>query len=269
MNFEIYICLTTIPSRIKTVYKTIKSLINQSYRSHKIILSIPNKYIRFENNIDREEIDLLIKMFNNYKNNNDEPILYVNIINKDYGPGTKLLGALHIEEVINSVQSYIVLVDDDVIYVNNFIENFCKLLSFNKNIVASNYVYKLYDINIGQGVDGFLIPIKYLDCFLKFFNIIENNNYKELYKYIIFHDDVYISYYFFLINIEIVFAGISNSYFIHNDIDGLVHNYDNRILFNEIIIPILNVLFLKGLFLAFSKKKCYFIYKNKPIFYIL
>jgi len=42
------VSLTTIPSRIKNVYKTIENLNNQTIKPDKIFLNIPNEYKRFK-----------------------------------------------------------------------------------------------------------------------------------------------------------------------------------------------------------------------------
>ena len=77
----IYISISTIPSRIKSIDKTINSLLSQTLKPDKIFVNIPNKYKRFKNNIEEKDIP-------NFSNE-------VEITRcEDFGPGTKLLGSL-------------------------------------------------------------------------------------------------------------------------------------------------------------------------------
>ena len=77
------VSLTTIPSRIKNVYKTIENLNNQTIKPDKIFLNIPIKYKRFKNDKIRENDISELKKLN------------IEVIRcEDYGPGTKLMGSL-------------------------------------------------------------------------------------------------------------------------------------------------------------------------------
>ena len=77
----IYISISTIPSRIKSIYKTINSLLSQTLKPDKIFVNIPSKYKRFKNNIDEKDIP-------NFSENVEVTRC------EDFGPGTKLLGSL-------------------------------------------------------------------------------------------------------------------------------------------------------------------------------
>lgn len=263
---KLYVCMTTIPSRIKNIDKAIESLINQTVKPYKIILSIPKYYIRFKEHVDSQEILLLSQRFEKYKNAENENIVLINKIEKDYGPGTKLLGALKSREIFD-IYSYIILVDDDVTYTFHFIEGFYKLILKN-TIAASYYVYEMHNIKIGQGVDGFLIPCKYLNNFYRFFDIIKD------YKNFIFHDDVYISYYLYLLNIAVLqIHTIDNKlcYEIYNDDNGLFQQFEyhtqlSRKYLNDIMIPSFNELLKRGVF-EFIKKHIFY-YKGKIILHL-
>ena len=74
------------------------------------------------------------------------------------------------------------------------LEYFDNLNKFKNNSieVGSYFVYN-YNIPIGQGSDGFFIKFNLLNYFLEYYNLICGKD------YINYHDDVYISYYFYLI----------------------------------------------------------------------
>lgn len=107
-NISVYISMTTIPSRFKFLVETVEKLLCQTMKPQKIIINIPKKYRRFPNieyNIPQELLD-----------NHD---VIVNIIDEDYGPITKILPAL---SIVQNSDDLIVIVDDDVEYPNNLIE---------------------------------------------------------------------------------------------------------------------------------------------------
>ena len=216
MNYKLFVCITTIPSRIERIFPCIDSLVNQKYMPYKIIISIPNKYIRFNDTVKDDFLDKLIDKYSCFFNCDNDNILKINKINEDYGPGTKLLGVLDLPEIYND--SYIVLADDDVMYQNYFLKDFNYFLQQNNGIGCASYnTYQLHDITIGQGVDGFMIPKRYLNSFKFFFNKI------KCYDNFIFHDDVYISYYLFLLGININNINIDNMliYIVYNDNNAL------------------------------------------------
>ena len=83
MDIKFCVSLTTIPSRVKSIYKTIESIQNQTLKPSKIYLSIPYKYKRFQN-LEIDESDIKDIKFKNLE-----------IIRcEDYGPATKLMGAI-------------------------------------------------------------------------------------------------------------------------------------------------------------------------------
>ena len=100
--------LTTIPSRIGHIEKTLHSIIDQSYKLDELYLNIPYS-------CSRENIEYVIPdSFSNY----------CNIIRgQDYGPLTKLIGPLLIEQDPDTV---IITFNDDAIYPESLVE---KLLS--------------------------------------------------------------------------------------------------------------------------------------------
>jgi hypothetical protein len=189
MNY--IVSLTTIPTKFATLHLTIDSIITQTLLPTKIIINIPKTY-----NFRMNECKIPEEQINEFIHKYSEHNVFINFLNEDYGPGTKLLGLLNsdIIEEYNASTTYILLIDDDLIYNPLMIEMFDKL---NNTDVCSFFVYNHLDIKIGQGADGFLIKLNTLDNFLAYYNIIKTHD------YIGYHDDFYISYYFYLINVSI------------------------------------------------------------------
>ena len=170
----IYISLSTIPSRIKNINKSIESFLNQTLKPDKIFINIPNKYRRFEQMIDEKDIPKF--------NNNIVEITRCD----DFGPGTKLMGSL--EKLKKN--SLIILADDDNIYENYMVEKFYYFYKVAPENAYSFYVHPLDNFPIGQGADGFAISTNHLEGIKKFYEKIVKD-YKELFLY----DDLWISYF--------------------------------------------------------------------------
>ena len=115
-----YISLTTVPKRLKnweSFSLNLKSLINQKTNiDYKIILSIPTTHILSgeENKINEELIEM-------QKNNSK---LIINKINKDYGPITKIIGAL---PFVSNPEDVIIVCDDDQFYHEEMLEYHLKM----------------------------------------------------------------------------------------------------------------------------------------------
>jgi GR25 family glycosyltransferase involved in LPS biosynthesis len=183
-----YCSMTTIPSRFANIHKTIDSLLNQSFPPKQIILNIPKQYgFRFDNqSIPQSDIDKLQRKYGTK--------LRIHMMEEDYGPGSKLLGALECEDI--SDDAYIILVDDDMLYCD-FLKHY--IVGIDKFPVFSACVeeHQGIDLKIGQGVNGFLMKKELLNRFQKYYEVIKDNT---LIKH---HDDLFISYYFKLIGISV------------------------------------------------------------------
>ena len=110
----IYVSVSTIPQRIKTIHKSIESLLNQTLKPDKIFINIPNEFRRFKEKI----------------NDNDIPKFPsgVEVTRcEDSGPGTKLLGSL--KKIDNDYPNEIILVLDATTGQNalNQVEVFSKI----------------------------------------------------------------------------------------------------------------------------------------------
>ena len=188
------ISLTTIPSKFDNLYQTIDSIISQKLFPNKIIINIPTKYsFRLNGSIIPEN------KINDFMDKYSKFGVYINIINNDYGPGTKLLGTLENNMIadFNPQETYVLLIDDDLIYKDYMIENIDSFIKNTGSKIGSFHTYKYKDIKIAQGADCLYINISLLKNFLKYFNLIKDKD------YILYHDDFYISYYFHLMSQEI------------------------------------------------------------------
>ena len=172
----IYVSLTTIPQRVKNLYKSVESLLNQSKKPDKIFVNIPKKYERFDEVIEDNQIPKI-------KHGNVEITRC-----EDFGPGTKLLGSIKkLKE-----NSLLILADDDNIYEDYMIEKLYHFYSIAPQNAYSFYVHPLGNLGVGQGADGFAINTNHLDGIKNFYDKIVKDN-KELFLY----DDLWISYFLY------------------------------------------------------------------------
>lgn len=103
------ISLTTIPSRIKYIEKTLKSLLKQTALIDLIVVNISRSYKRFPNfNPESLKLDFVI-----------DSKIKINFC-EDYGPASKILSLMD-SDLIDSTSS-IVFLDDDRIYHKKLIE---------------------------------------------------------------------------------------------------------------------------------------------------
>ena len=215
----IYVSLSTIPSRIKTINKSIDSLMNQSLKPDKIFLNIPTNFKRFKEIILDKDIPKL------------PDIVEINRCD-DCGPGTKLLGS------INKLKknSLIVLADDDQIYEDYMLETFNKFYQKNPNNAYSFYVHPLGKFGIGQGADGFAINTNSLENINLFYDKIVKDNF-ELFLY----DDLWISFFLFFIKKNKILSlhnflkedemGKKKTIYVsHNDKSGLISTYAENLI---------------------------------------
>jgi hypothetical protein len=90
------------------------------------------------------------------------------------------------------------------------IKTFDNEINCNNIEVGSFCVYNVNSVKIGQGGDGFLIKLNLLDNFLNYYNVIKEED------FINYHDDFYISYYFYLLNKNIEFIKPPNNCLIYD-----------------------------------------------------
>ena len=172
----IYVSISTIPQRVKNINLSVDSLLKQTKKPDKIFINIPNKYKRFDEVVNDNQIPKF----------SDSRVEVTRC--EDCGPGTKLLGSL---DKLNK-NSLLILADDDHIYEDYMIEKFYYFYSKAPNNAYSFYVHPLGNFGVGQGADGFAINTNHLDGIKIFYDKIVKN-YKELFLY----DDLWISYFLY------------------------------------------------------------------------
>jgi hypothetical protein len=173
-NTNFCVTFTTIPSRIKTIKKTIESIEKQTLKPNKIFLNIPNEYYRFP------KIEIIDSDIKNLETN------LVEITRcDDFGPATKIMGSL---EKIKKYDCSIII-DDDHIYNSRFCEIFIKEFEKEKKNY-SFYLQKIFDIKMAQCADGFLINNENLDLIESFYYKFVKKN-----KNLFLDDDLWISIY--------------------------------------------------------------------------
>lgn len=106
MHSRLWISLTTTPTRIHRIRPVMESLVNQTSPFDGVLLNIPYKLKR-----DGSEYDVPRWL-------DSLPKVCINRCD-DYGPATKLLGALEIE---SASDSRIIVVDDDTLYPPTMVE---------------------------------------------------------------------------------------------------------------------------------------------------
>lgn len=147
---KIILSLTSIPSRFHNLNYILHDLSRQN--CNEIWLNIPKKYNRFP------DWDGVIPKFNN-------PKVFVNVIDKDYGPGTKFIGpALKLDP-----DDLIIYVDDDTKYNHTMVDQFVKqikrescawgLSGFKFKDYFNNSIVRKHDekVDILEGYGGVIV----------------------------------------------------------------------------------------------------------------
>jgi hypothetical protein len=184
-NNNVFISLTTIPSRSKNIIFSLNSILNQTIIPQKIFITISKKNLR-EQQIDYQ-IPEIIKKY---------PLIEIIIIDKDNGPINKLYGGISKCEYNDDI---IITVDDDSIYNRYMIENIYKYSQKYKNQVIGTIGRIDYNTKIFGYYTRKPIEVKLLEGYgaigyRKKFLSLQDINTDNLSKEIIFNDDIYISY---------------------------------------------------------------------------
>ena len=198
-DYKIYVGLTTIPSRIDILINNLKHFVStQNVNFEKILITLPNKYRRFNDNISNKNIDKLKKI-------KKVEIIY---IENDLGPASKYLGPL-MNGYINE-DDILIIIDDDRIYNENLIKNLvCSINSFSEYQFYSGLWSYFFDKNytklknnhleitinnetnkdnfkFGNGLGGFFgfaLKLKnkqeFIDYNLKIINLIDKSFYHD------------------------------------------------------------------------------------------
>lgn len=159
-NTEYIVSITTIPSRIKLLEPVIQSFLNQNIgKPKKIIINIPNKYNRFPN----EQVNIP-SFFNKYHE------IYVNRLNYDYGPATKVLGLNKLNVNPNTI---ILVTDDDNIKKSNWAKILINNIKQNPKSVSSIHIETIYGKKVhgGRGFGFYKKAIDIRDIIDVFFKV--------------------------------------------------------------------------------------------------
>jgi hypothetical protein len=141
LQVPIYVGLTTLPSRIGKIRNTLDSLLEQTVVPDKIFLSIPDRSLR-------EGCSYVLP---EWLANKALPRVEVLRCERDYGPGTKLLGCL--PQITRP--ACLIVVDDDLKYSPFLVERLYHAQVTQRDSSFSFFVYRQGPFPIGQGADGF------------------------------------------------------------------------------------------------------------------
>ena len=243
--FKYYIHISTIQPRFPYLNGVINSWLNQSIKPEKIVIStsiMDKRYISHE-------------ILEQYKNDT----VSVQILDNDYGPNNKILGALKFYENLEDKDNvYIIICDDDIIYNDKTVKSYkdYKDKYYNsKDDYIYTYFYtqycrfinKFYGLNHLQGADTYLLTRNFL-------TFTTYTMYEEYLKKTIeecndafFQDDYVISYFIhFICKLKVKHIEPYGSYKKNNCIpndtqmhtDLKVHERENNVIkyFNSLIL---------------------------------
>jgi hypothetical protein len=181
----------TMSLRFGNLYKVIESFMNQSYPVEKIVITISRND---KKGIEDYKID-------NYKKLYDK--VEVQIVDFDYGPNTKVYGALKYYKGLNEKEKenlYMVICDDDIEYDKDLVQSYDESVKNNDEFIYTQFStedrLKIPDFSIHhvQGADSYLFNKFFLNINIdKYISFITNcflNCHESIYQ-----DDYLVSYY--------------------------------------------------------------------------
>jgi hypothetical protein len=170
--------MTSLPTRVAQIRPALESLLKGDRPPDAIILSLPRVALRGQGPWDVPGF-LTDRGWHGGR-------VRLNWTNIDFGPGTKLLGALPLLDPADIV----VLADDDVRYDPAFLAGIeVAMLRASEHAAFSYYTYRCGGMRIGQGCDGFAIRVADIADVQRFFD--QHVAGTDL----VFHDDLWISYF--------------------------------------------------------------------------
>lgn len=159
---KIYVSFATIPTRFSSLNLVIDSLLNNTKKPNKIIITIPKKYLLFDSTTHIIDIK---RYLDSYIKNN---IVIINILDKDFGPANKYIGISDYIEKNNLIKNEnfgVVICDDDLIYDNYIIEEYYKHHMNNSRSIFTFYHMSSLTISINnnsvlliKGADTIFFP---------------------------------------------------------------------------------------------------------------
>lgn len=129
---RIVVGLTTTTKRIESIIPTLESLMKQSVKPEKIVLTLAYEMARTGETFGRIPVQLLSYI-------RDKPIEIIRT--PDYGPATKFVGLLLTEH--DEPETYLVWFDDDVVYNKNAIKILVQAASKSKKSVACASMFEV------------------------------------------------------------------------------------------------------------------------------
>lgn len=218
------VSFTTSPTRIHKCQPMLKSILNQSRQPDLIILNIPKIFTRTK------------EQYSVPKDVSDHVV--VNIVEKDLGPGTKIIPTIKYlnDNNYDKNDTRIIYVDDDIKYLNKMIECYEKNIDPTDNSVwsgggfdfvnwtQSNKFTNKDTCSIAEGFSGVCVKL----------SIFEDDFFEYINKYIDdidcrLSDDVILSNYYHKKEVTIKILNIPNEYSIRDMIiNNSILDYGNE-----------------------------------------
>ncbi|MAF25993.1 hypothetical protein CL634_10550 [bacterium] len=217
-EIEIYVTIPVVPNRSFCVQRVIDSYLSQTFPPKKVIINVCNKYTRFPN----EAYDT--SPLEKYK---DNEIVYINYLNKDYGPSSHVIGATQIIELNPNKIQHLFICDDDKILPPHKLEAFAEAIlekpeASHVNVIrpcqvtgATRYgkanFKPAFHFDISYGSSGWSLPLRTMQKFEKLYDQVV-----EEAPTLIYQDDILFSLLLHDDNVKI--KKIKNA--INNEIDN-------------------------------------------------
>jgi len=177
--------ITTLPSRIGLIRPCLESLLDGDRPPDRIVLTLPDALLREADGYDVPDF-LGDRAWHG-------GIVEIARPPRDYGPGSKLLGAL----AAIAEPAVLILADDDVRYARDFVSRFAAAQMAALDRAFSGWTYRCNGLTIGQGCDGFSVWTPHLAGAQVFFDrCVAGTRF-------VYQDDLWISFYLALNDIRV------------------------------------------------------------------
>ena len=193
---DVYVSLSTIPSRFPNIKPCIESILSQTYNPKRIYINVCKKYKRFpDENIHDDDIDRIMDSIE-FKDKNK--VIFLKHDN-DFGPGTKFVGPLFSLDLSDGI---LVIVDDDRKYKDDFIENIVNRYDNSHQVFTNKNGYLRINNKkfiLIKGYDGVAFNINSINInkLKKFIDIVFTCNAA------FYHDDMWISIFVHMSNLSV------------------------------------------------------------------
>ena len=241
------VSFTTSPTRIHKCRPMLNSILEQTRKPDLILLNIPKV---FERTGETYDIPKFV-----------EKSVVINVVDKDYGPGTKLIPTIRylIQNGYDPKNTRIIYLDDDIYYMVKMIETYEKVIAKNDDNVwtATGFDFLNMQLNgkrqhkdqatIAEGYGSVCVKLSIFDADT---DTDEDNFFKYIDRYITdsdcrLSDDIILSNYYHKKSVGIFIVNIPNHHSIHdmwryNNIldygkqEDALHNGANGTSFNNV-----------------------------------